>query len=58
MEAFETLLPVLAVACLWLYLLRCVYGSGLIGARPPCAQFTRNVQSLLPGAFNSELLFL
>lgn len=40
-EAFEILLPVLAVACLWLYLLRSIYSSGLIGARPPHAQLTQ-----------------
>lgn len=45
-EAFEILLPVLAVACLWLYLLRSVYSSGLIGARPPSAQLTQITRRL------------
>ena len=45
-EAFEIPLPVLAVACLRLYLLRSVYSSGLIGARPPCARLTQITRRL------------
>lgn len=43
MEAFEILMSVLAVACLWLYLLRSTYSSSLIGAHPSmCSVNTNN----------------
>lgn len=42
-EAFEILLPLLAVACLWLFLLRSIYDSGVIWARPQLTQIMRRL---------------
>lgn len=47
-EALETLLPVLAVACSWLYLLLRVYSPGLLWARLPCAQWAQITHSGTP----------